>query len=138
MAAGAAPRVFGESLFGQAIEPAGLGVALDLLIEARGIERLEPVGEICELVGRQVGDGLFEVFDGHKEQLMEKRVCHRRTLSFGLVGRVSRRRNPPRCTMNGGLRFVNLPYGLQMTRLVRILSEEWQSRRRTFRKFCLS
>jgi hypothetical protein len=52
-------------LIGEPVEPAGLGVALDLLIEPRGIERLEPGAEFRELFGRQRSDGFFEVFDGH-------------------------------------------------------------------------
>jgi addiction module HigA family antidote len=55
----------GEGLLCETVEPASLGIALDLLIEARGIERLEPFAEFCELAGRQFGDSLFEVFDGH-------------------------------------------------------------------------
>lgn len=55
----------GECLFGETVEFARRGVAFDLAIEARGIERLEPVAEFRELVGRQLGDGLFEVCEGH-------------------------------------------------------------------------
>jgi len=65
MLAGATLAEIGEGLFGEAVELAGLGVALDLVIEAPGIERLEPVAEFREFVRRQLGDGLFEVFDGH-------------------------------------------------------------------------
>ena len=54
----------------EAIKPAGLGIALEFLIEARGIERLEPVAEFRELVGREFGDSLFEVFDGHKRNAL--------------------------------------------------------------------
>lgn len=56
----------GERLFGEAVEPPGLGVTFDLLIEACSIECLEPVAEFRELVRRQLGDGLFEVFDGYR------------------------------------------------------------------------
>jgi len=40
-----------EGLLSEAIEPAAFGVALDLLIELRRIERLEPVAEFRELIG---------------------------------------------------------------------------------------
>jgi len=56
-----------EGLPSKTIEPAGLGVAFDLLIETRGVERVEPFAESCELIGRQLGDGFFEVFDGHRK-----------------------------------------------------------------------
>jgi vacuolar-type H+-ATPase catalytic subunit A/Vma1 len=62
---GAALAKISEGLFGEPVELTGLDVTFDLLIEARGIERLEPVAEFRELIGRQLGDGLFEVFDGH-------------------------------------------------------------------------
>lgn len=70
---GATLGVIGKGLLGQAVEPAGLGVALDLVIEARGIERLEPVAEFREFVRRQLGDGLFEVFDGHGQNIAGRR-----------------------------------------------------------------
>ncbi len=63
--AAAAFTKIGKRLVGEAIEFAGLSVALDLLIEARGVECLEPVAKSGELVGRELGDGFFEVFDGH-------------------------------------------------------------------------
>jgi hypothetical protein len=50
----------------------GLGVALDLLIEARGVELLEPGAEFRKLAGRQLGDGFFEVFDGQGFNIAEK------------------------------------------------------------------
>ena len=56
-----------DGLVGEMIELARLGVALDLLVEARGVERIEPVAELRELIGGQLGDGVFEVFDGHEE-----------------------------------------------------------------------
>ncbi len=59
MLAGAALAEIGEGLFGEPVELASLGVALDLLIEARGIERLEPVAEFRELVGRKLGNGFL-------------------------------------------------------------------------------
>ena len=67
--AGAALSEIGQRLFGEAIELASLGVTLDLAVEARGIERLKPVAEFRELIGRQLGDGLFEVFDGHQSHI---------------------------------------------------------------------
>ena len=52
-----------------AIELAALGVALDLLVETRGLEFLEPRPKARELVGRELGDGLFDVFKlGHARQ----------------------------------------------------------------------
>jgi len=71
----AALAEIGEGLFGEAVELTRLGVAFDLLIETRGIERLEPVAEFCELVGRQLGDGFFEVFDSHVGRLAQTRTA---------------------------------------------------------------
>jgi hypothetical protein len=51
----------GEGLLGETIELASLGIALDLAIEARAVERIEPIAEFGELVGRKLGDGVFEV-----------------------------------------------------------------------------
>ena len=59
----------GEGLSGEAIERAAFGVAVDLIIEACRVERLEPAAESRELIGRQRGDGLFEVFNGHGENI---------------------------------------------------------------------
>ena len=63
--AGAALAEIGERLLGETVELTDLGVALDLLIEACGIECVKPIAESRELVGRELGDGFFEVFDGH-------------------------------------------------------------------------
>jgi len=52
-------------LVGEAIELAGLGVTLDLAIEALGLELPEPRAKFRLLIGRQAGDGLFKVFDAH-------------------------------------------------------------------------
>lgn len=62
----------GERLVGKRVETTGLGVALDLLVEPRGIERIESVAEFGELVGRQLGDGVFKVFDGHSAKIASK------------------------------------------------------------------
>lgn len=64
----------GERLVGEPIEPAGPGVALDLVIEACDIERLEPVAKLRELIRRQFGDSVFEVLDGHAGKMTENRV----------------------------------------------------------------
>jgi hypothetical protein len=61
-----------EGLLGQPVELAGLDVVLDLLVEARAIERRKPVAELGELIRRQLGDGLFEVLDGHAGRITSK------------------------------------------------------------------
>ena len=53
-----------------AVELAGLSVALDLAIEAIGLERLEPGAEFRVLVGRQAGDGFLKVFDAHNANII--------------------------------------------------------------------
>lgn len=72
-----------DGRLGEAVEPARPGVALDLVVEARGVERLEPGAEAREVVGREVGDGLLKVFEwhggGHIAQLRSL-GCHGRTM----------------------------------------------------------
>ena len=48
-----------DGLIGQSVELAGLGVTLDFLIEARGVERLEPRAKFGELVRRPAWRRLF-------------------------------------------------------------------------------
>ncbi len=58
-----------ERMLRRTIEPSRLGVALDLLLETRRIERLEPFAEFGELIRQQLCDGLFEVFDDHRSKI---------------------------------------------------------------------
>ncbi len=71
---GAATAGIGDCLVSQPIELAGLGVALDLAVEARGLEFLEPGAKAGELVGRQLGDGFFDVFDGAHGSTIARRI----------------------------------------------------------------
>jgi hypothetical protein len=59
-----------DGLIGEPVEFAGLGVTLDLAIEAVGLERLEPDEEFRVLVGRQAGDGILNVFDAHNVNMI--------------------------------------------------------------------
>src|ERR1700682_1824528 len=59
-----------DGLIGEAVELAGLGVTLDLAIEAIGLERLEPSAEFRVLVGWQGGDGFLKVFDAHNANII--------------------------------------------------------------------
>jgi hypothetical protein len=54
-----------DGLFGQPVELARDGVAPDLLIEERRVKLLKPDAKLRELVGRQLGDGLFNVLNSH-------------------------------------------------------------------------
>jgi hypothetical protein len=57
---------------GQLIYLAGFGVTLDLLIELRGVELLEPIPELRKLVGRQLSNRFFKVFDGHERNIAKE------------------------------------------------------------------
>ena len=66
--AGAALAHIVDGLLGEAVEPAGLDVTLNLLIEAHGVKLVEPSEEARKVVGRQLGDRVFQFFDGHGTQ----------------------------------------------------------------------
>jgi hypothetical protein len=58
-----------DSLFRHPIELAARSVALDLFVESRAIERLEPFAEPSEFIRRKSGDGLFDIVKlGHARQ----------------------------------------------------------------------
>jgi hypothetical protein len=59
-----------DGLIGEAVELAGLGVSLDLAIQAVGLECLESSAEFRVLVGRQAGDGFLDVFDAHNANVI--------------------------------------------------------------------
>ena len=68
MLAGLAPAAqFVDRCVSKPVEVAALGVTLDLLIEARRIKLLEPGAKAREIVGGQLGDSPFNVFDGYAE-----------------------------------------------------------------------
>src|SRR6266404_9593368 len=57
------------------VEPARFGVALDLLVESSGLEFLKPSAESRELIRRQFGHRLFDIFErchGHPRRLAER------------------------------------------------------------------
>ena len=57
-----------KCLFGEPIKFAGLSIALDLLVERLGLKLIEPGTKLGELLGREFGDGLLDVFDcGHSD-----------------------------------------------------------------------
>jgi hypothetical protein len=45
---------------------------LDLLIEARSVQRIEPGAELIELIGRQPGNGPFKIFDGYRVNIADR------------------------------------------------------------------
>jgi hypothetical protein len=55
-------------LLGQPIEFAGFGISLDLLVEMRRLELLEPSAKLLELIVRQLGDGSLDIFKGRHGQ----------------------------------------------------------------------
>jgi len=60
----------GQRLVSQPVELARLGILLDLLIEVPCLKFLESCPEAHELVGRQFGHGLLDVFKcGHSSHL---------------------------------------------------------------------
>jgi len=92
--AGAAAAKIVQRLIGQAIKPPFLGVALDLLIEARGVELLEPGAKLRELIRRQLGDSFsISSMVGRNDDICHGRACpgHPRLLER----RPSKRRGCP-------------------------------------------
>ena len=61
-----------EGLIGHPVELARFGVTLDLLIEACGVELLEPDAEFRKLLRRQLGNGLGDVFYAHGRNIPSK------------------------------------------------------------------
>jgi len=58
-----------DRLIGEPVELAGLGIAFDLAIETIRFECLEPGAKFGVLLGRQAGDGFFEVFDAYRSSV---------------------------------------------------------------------
>src|SRR6266404_9344256 len=61
-----------QRLLCELVEPARFGVALDLLVESSGLEFLKPSAESRELIRRQFGHRLFDIFErchGHPRRL---------------------------------------------------------------------
>src|SRR6266481_8566699 len=57
-----------QRLLCELVEPARFGVALDLLVESSGLEFLKPSAESRELIRRQFGHSLFDIFEGRHGQ----------------------------------------------------------------------
>src|SRR4051812_3153392 len=64
--AGATFAKVGHRCVRQTVELAALRVTFDFLIKARRVELLEPGAEALQFAPGQVGNGFFEVVDGHK------------------------------------------------------------------------
>src|SRR6185312_1673061 len=64
--AGVAFAEIGHGCICYAIELTALRVALDFLIETHSIELLEPGAEALQFTPGELGDGFFNIFDGHE------------------------------------------------------------------------
>lgn len=63
----AAASHLGKRRFRQPVELAASGVSLDLGVKLRRVELLEPAAETGKLVGRKIGDGVFDIVNGAHE-----------------------------------------------------------------------
>jgi hypothetical protein len=63
-----------DRLVAEAVELATCGIVLDLLVETRGIELLEPGPESQKLVFGQFRHGLFDIFNGHGYNIQPRRM----------------------------------------------------------------
>ena len=68
--------MIGEGFVREPVELAANGIALDLFVETRGVERLEPGPERPKFLGRQPGDGFLDIFNGGHGQRIAQGVPH--------------------------------------------------------------
>lgn len=61
------PKV-GKRLFGEPIKLPGLGIPLDCLIEVRSFELFEPGAKLLQLLARQIGNSLLDIFERRHEE----------------------------------------------------------------------
>ena len=91
----------GDGLISEPVELAGLGVTLDLAIEAVGLECLEPGAELRVLVGRQPGDGFLKVFDAHDANIIWDISYSNESTNLNI--RCPNGKNPPRTRSNSAV-----------------------------------
>ena len=68
--------MIGEGFVREPVELAANGIALDLFVETRGVERLEPGPERPKFLMRQPGDGFLDLFNGGHGQRIAQGVPH--------------------------------------------------------------
>jgi hypothetical protein len=58
----------GKRLFGEPIKLPGLGIPLNCLIEVRGFKLFEPGTKLLQLLARQIGNSLLDIFERRHEE----------------------------------------------------------------------
>src|SRR3712207_8660876 len=68
-------------------------------VEAHGVECLEPGAERCQLLRRQLGDGLFDVFNGGQDRKSTRLNSSHANISYAVFclkkSKISSSRMPP-------------------------------------------